>query len=522
MKKIWLIHPFLFGLYPTLYLYSVNLDEVVPADLFLPVGLTLLIAIVCLPIFRFLLGSFEKASIVTSSFFVLFFSFGELKDRLYFLGVLFDGLQPLYRYLGWVALLCVLPFLITIILVARAKSVNKLTRMMMVLIILLILGCIFTIAKFQMNLIGLEESQEKIAQKKIEREVLTGNEILPDIYYIILDGYGGPKSTGDFYGFDNEEFIRSLKERGFYVSDRSRSNYGFTMRSLPSTLNMNYMDELYAQFENVDQIEFSVGRSLIQNNFVTRFLKERGYKYFHFGSSGFPPTKASSQADKNFSIEKFDEFERMLLKRTALGPTQTVLTSVDRRNNILYVFDQLNQVPEEEGLVFSFAHFIIPHPPYVFDQEGNSYSFVQLAKQEGFKSAKHYVDQTIFTNNKLLEFIDKVMAESKEPPVIILQGDHGPRPEWRGLKSFLVDRDNPEAFREYLRETMNILNAYYVPEGVKENLYDDITPVNSFRVLFNGLFGTDFKLLQDETFIFDGERGELVNVTEQVIEALTS
>jgi hypothetical protein len=66
----------------------------------------------------------------------------------------------------------------------------------------------------------------------------------PDIYYIILDGHARSDILAELYGYDNNWFVDSLRQRGFYVADRSRTNYAQTYLSLASTLNMTYLDSL--------------------------------------------------------------------------------------------------------------------------------------------------------------------------------------------------------------------------------------------------------------------------------------
>jgi hypothetical protein len=46
---------------------------------------------------------------------------------------------------------------------------------------------------------------------------------------------------------------------------------------------------------------------------------------------------------------------------------------------------------------------------------------------------------------------------------------------------------------------MGILNAYYFPDAQPE-LYSAITPVNSFRLLFNTYFGEDLNVLEDVSY----------------------
>ena len=41
------------------------------------------------------------------------------------------------------------------------------------------------------------------------------------------------------------------------------------------------------------------------------------------------------------------------------------------------------------------------------------------------------------------------------------------------------------------------LSAYYLPDGGEELLYPSITPVNTFRIVFNKYFGANYPLLED-------------------------
>jgi hypothetical protein len=88
-------------------------------------------------------------------------------------------------------------------------------------------------------------------------------------------------------------------------------------------------------------------------------------------------------------------------------------------------------------------------------------------------------------NKKLREVVDGLLTGQDNPPVIIIQGDHG--------SGFLGDAPDEDAYRE----KMGILNAYHLPNGGNDLLYESITPVNTFRVVFNHYFGQDFGLLDD-------------------------
>ena len=109
-----------------------------------------------------------------------------------------------------------------------------------------------------------------------------------------------------------------------------------------------------------------------------------------------------------------------------------------------------------------------PREPYVFDRNGNP-------AEEGKGT---YIDQLIFVNKKVKVVIDEILAKSDIEPIIILQADHGAGPN-RGI---------------------DILNAYFLPENGNRLLYESITPVNSFRIVFKHYFDVDYELLKDESY----------------------
>jgi hypothetical protein len=91
-----------------------------------------------------------------------------------------------------------------------------------------------------------------------------------------------------------------------------------------------------------------------------------------------------------------------------------------------------------------------------------------------------YRDQVAYVNKRMVPLLQSLIANSEVPPVIILQGDHG-------VGSFTH------------HDRMAILNAYYLPNGREQKLYQTISPVNSFRVVFDHYFGGDYPLLEDSS-----------------------
>ena len=89
--------------------------------------------------------------------------------------------------------------------------------------------------------------------------------------------------------------------------------------------------------------------------------------------------------------------------------------------------------------------------------------------------------------------MEKILSKSQIPPIIIIQGDHG--------TALNTNLDNVSEDQFHIR--MDILNAYYLPDGGDKVLYQLITPVNSFRKIFNFYFGTNYETLEDISYYSD-------------------
>jgi hypothetical protein len=136
---------------------------------------------------------------------------------------------------------------------------------------------------------------------------------------------------------------------------------------------------------------------------------------------------------------------------------------------------------------------MVPHPPYIFDGDGG---FVSKDRQSQRTFAQNYRNAVTAANGMIRQLVEAILRESASPPVIIVQGDEGPYPPGTGADSFLWRT----AGTAQLRMRSGILNAYYLPGVDSRVLYPTISPVNSFRVVFNTYFGTNLPLLPDRTF----------------------
>jgi hypothetical protein len=135
----------------------------------------------------------------------------------------------------------------------------------------------------------------------------------------------------------------------------------------------------------------------------------------------------------------------------------------------LYTLDKLQTIPTLPGKKFVYAHLYTTHQPYVFRPDG-SLLWPINENNNGYYYAVQY------TARRILEVIDRILKDSKQPPVIIIQADHG--------IGYGLDR-------------YKILNAYYLPGRVDPGPYDTITPVNTFRLILNQYAGEHYEFLPD-------------------------
>jgi hypothetical protein len=331
-----------------------------------------------------------------------------------------------------------------------------------------------------------------IAAKNAPIEKLTRPQNPPDVYYFILDMYARDDLLKQAYGYDNSEFIKGLEDRGFYVAECSQSNYVRTEISLGSSLNMAYLQDLDPAF-SPDSIKRARLWDSLKHSAARYNFESLGYKTIGF-ATGFPWNELED-ADIFYTPDSVSmgltEFELLFLRTTLaryandlhwIDPDQ--IEGQNYRDRTMNVFNKVDDIARNPSPTFAYIHLISPHPPFVFGPNGDPTNPADFwNKNREYPAdlfAKGYQNQLTFLNKKMIEAVDKILANSETPPVIVIQGDHGP---WL--------QTNPNR--------MKILNAYYLP-GHNDKLYPAITPVNTFRLIFDSYFGGKYDLLPDVSY----------------------
>jgi len=273
---------------------------------------------------------------------------------------------------------------------------------------------------------------------------------------------------------------------------------------MASSLNMAYMDPLAHRMGPRSRNREPLGE-LIQHSAVRGALEGAGYEMVALDSGHM--YSQMKDADQYLSAfpSTVNEMEGLWLSTTILAAMEDpqawglLLPSYDtHRTRVQFAFDTLRSVGRAPGPQFVYAHIIAPHPPFVFDAQGgpvdpprpywpgdgDSYRGTDAEYSNG------YGNEVRFVNEQMKIVIDDILANADPAPVILIQGDHG-----SGLHLSFSSVE-----QSCLHERMPILSAYYLPEEGAERLYPSITPVNSFRAVFDAVFAADLPLLPDVSY----------------------
>lgn len=514
---ITILATFYFGLYNLLN--NFKLQEVARHRFLLPVWVLVFLILVLLILKPILVVQnlrsrpiLERAAAITSLVLILFFNYGHIS------GLISDGkgvarVIEIHRMLMLIGLAL---FVGGSILILKTKDISAFTRgintIVSVLLVMVLSQLIFLMIE--------NHNKSTIELSDVPSSTTSSDE--PDVYYILLDAYGREDLLRETLNFDNSSFINELESLGFVVPSCTQSNYHTTLLSLTSTLNMNYLDALSPNGKNFPSYDDYI--PYYQQTSVMQIFKEKGYRTYTFRGQ-YPPLNiidsthfydlfTDDDSDLLIEAQKFQngkfaddngdlpietlKFHYIFLQTTAFrvifdyleryphtldglpGNLQSLIPTKDMFSGLyyqqyqqsLYHLDILNQMPDIPGKKFVYAHLYITHEPYVFTPDG-------LFRWPPTEDEEAYKDQLLFINESLIKILQTIISKSPKPPIIVVQGDHS---------------------RLWDERRNQILNAYFLPEGGETNIYSEITPVNTFRIIFNEYFNANYALLPDISY----------------------
>jgi hypothetical protein len=493
VKKPPVIHPFLFAAFPILafHTYSSHASSLTLFEFFLPIGLALAGSAI---IYLFLCATIQnahKAGFLDSIVLIWFFSYGRIHVGLRPWKI---GIGDHLFLIGYITLLG----LLFIFVIKSKKKYFRVTALMNLMGTLLVsFNLVVPFRTIFQTASGARLRQGESAPQQAH---------LPNIYFILLDAYARADVLSEVYGFDNSDFINYLEQSGFYVAAQSPANYCHTELALAAMLNLTYLDNIAAQV-GTKSSDLRPATQMLRESKVRRILKSLGYSFISF-STGYSSTEIRnadlyiSRKGANsdlwyhmlymtplsvFLAQWFDNYQDDLLRRLMLD-----------------TFQQLSSFSYEKPPYFVFVHMLAPHKPFIFGKNGEALNPIggslatdgdNVSESARDNYVKSYRDQLFFINERVKQTVNSILAKSQEPSVIILLGDHGPRAylSWQSADA------------SYLRESMAVLNAIFLPNRDYHDFYKRISSINTFIVLINHITGSHRPLLEDKSFYSSGK-----------------
>ncbi len=483
-------YPLVFALFPIIALYNVNVEYVHYSAILRSIAIALVTVALILLAANLISRDPARAAIGTTYFVLLFFLyahlFNEIESR-------WPGLLK-HRYLTalWFGLLLVGLWAI----LKKLKQTEIFDKFLAIVSFTLLVFGLFNAITFEVQKTRSNRQNLENAMSQISEQFSLQVETLPDIYYIILDAHTRSDVLNQRFGYDNTAFISELEELGFFVARCSQTNYWRTEYALTSAFNLDYLQNFLEDPNALPDWRTSVVRqTLDQLGYTTVAFETRATHNVDLGVDIFLSRRGEPDIYENiYPFTNLNEFEVMLIKTTWLQswlqrlanyqfnlPDDMVLDAekaayFEHYRQTLYILDELPRVPYLDSPKFVMAHLLVPHEPFIFRPDGKyEYHHTDREITLGYRHNSQFID------DHLPKVLSGIIAHSTVPPIIIVQGDHGP------------NGSPPEIL-------LPILNAYYLPGVEAGGLYDQITPVNTFRVVFNAYFGSDYPHLEDVSY----------------------
>jgi hypothetical protein len=322
----------------------------------------------------------------------------------------------------------------------------------------------------------------------------------PDIFFIVFDGYTSSDCLKNEFDFDNSSLDSLLVAHRFFISRSSKSNYNLTPFSVGSVLNCSYL-KVDSQQQVISQKDLLSGVITVKNNWVIPFFQKQGYTIKNFGVFDFNSVRTTTYPffAREYFIASIDDQTLLSSVMRDIGwnfqikdflkGTFRIPESYKRakekylhRNEINYdhLIDELQTIGSSPKFVY--CHIMLPHEPYFLNSDGSKVSDTAIILQR-IDDRRGYLGQVAYSNLLLSKIIKLSDVNSKRKKVVIIMGDHG-------------FRSYPD--KSYRPKTFLNLNCIYTTDG-EFNLYDGISPVNTFRFILHKYFNQPLSFLRDSS-----------------------
>jgi hypothetical protein len=254
-----------------------------------------------------------------------------------------------------------------------------------------------------------------------------------DVLVVIADGHASPTVLDEFYGEANTEFVEELEDIGFVVPDGAVANYSDTLLSVPSILQMSYI-ETSSALTDADRKELY--RILGGHNSLTASFTAAGYRTVYV-ESGWLGTQCGAEIDVCVQGPIPDETLYDIAHRSVLRDSRGFETGLSfsrgARHALDWMLDDLDDYLSDGTSDFIYVHVLAPHPPLFLDSDCRSNPSVErsgfsigrpdMTASELEAARLGYLDQVACVDSVLSDVAVRAVAQDA---VVVFAGDHGP------------------------------------------------------------------------------------------------
>ncbi len=426
-------------------------------------GITVVICFLCRIMIKDRLLAFCACNLAGA----LFFFFGKILD-VFSIG----GAVPAWISLPAIILLCWITWKLV-------KHYRHLALWLNVFYMLLL--CVYVVVEVVILSVNIYNDRP---QKTMQ---LQGSK--PDVYLLILDEYTSSKALRQYYRYDNHAFDTFLLAKGFMSIADSRSNYNFTVFSLASMLNREYLTAINRH--RVTERDYQVAFKKLRNSYAQDLFENNGYdikNYSYFNLRGHG-------ALFDINIPAFGTgsiFYQTLAGKLAIFLEQRFGKKEWQKKDYLLPFRQqahnFNLVKKEAADTggkpkLVMMHVLAPHPPFFTDSLGR----LKISGADHMRSVQKdpaaYTAYLSYFNKQVSRLVSAILDATGNGAVVILLGDHGLR------KYELSSPGNEHHF-------MNLM-AIHLPGGRPPTGKLPQSPVNLLPFVLNNVFDTKLAFQPD-------------------------
>jgi hypothetical protein len=315
-----------------------------------------------------------------------------------------------------------------------------------------------------------------------------------NVYYIILDGYGGAFGLEKVLGFDNRPFLQRMANRGFRDISTDRSNYLKTTQTLTGIFSLEYpQTEDRRTWQESTDIYFSTLTGG-QPPALLSELQAGGYDtWFSASYIGACPGGHVQCLGHSASVDG----AYMTLSFLGATPVGKIAQKVvaARRDALEAVHAKLPGLLASGRSVFIFAHHLAPHAPYSLHRDCRPRSVWPKIWLDPNDDERHrYLEQLECVNRQVERLVDRLQSLDRTA-LIVLQSDHGldSSMNWTAPIASWTDAA--------VRERASFLNLVLSPPACERWLDRRLGQINTARFVVACVQGRPPDYLPERTYL---------------------